>query len=382
MNDRIASTIQQIMEFKNQLQQSQVEQDKQQAAALREYAPQDVAFVKSTETGQPATSPVDPSAFVYKADKYEKDRQDILAKKEYGYNKILEMGLDEARAKTAKEIIENRHGPTPAPFNLSPEYKSAQDSVDNIKQKSRTTETLGAQLDAMRKYLDAGDKQGALTFAKEVMAKTVNSLISPDAVSIGEAFMRYPALLNAPEMALLGGNKTGMTSAILVKLSSMNPDQLKKLDVLGALKNAYNADPEAFYEATAHAYNASAIPFNNEMQTVIERTSPKYAFDMGVRPLDMFEVRSADPVEQFKNKKPDSKEEISPITSELKGYDIQTISPTKMHRGSEQGSPNLAYPSGQAASAQPPTQGQAAAPSGPIYGPIKTYGASPWTVVK
>ena len=381
MDEITKSALQSIMEFRNQVQQNQVEQDKQ-AAALQEYAPQDVAFVKSTETGQPAASPVDPNAFVYKADKYEKDRRDILSKKQYGYNQILKMGLDETNAKTVKEMIEMEHGPTPVPFNLSPEYKSAQESVDKIKEKSRITETLGTQLDVMRNLLDSGKREEALTFAKQVMAKTVNSLISPDAVSIGEAFMRYPALLNAPEMAMLNGSKTGMTQAILTRLSGMSPDALKKLNVGEVLKKAYNADPEAFYEATAHAYNASAIPFNNEMQTIIERTSPRHAFDMGVRPLAMFEVRSADPVEQFKNKKPDSKKAISPITSELKGYDIQTISPTKMRRGSEQGSPNLAYPSGQAASVQPPTQGQAAAPSGPIYGPIKTYGASPWTVVK
>jgi len=376
MNDRIASTMQQIMEFKNQVQQSQLEQDKQQAAALQEYQRQTAPAGGSVPATQPAATPVDPNAFVYKADKYEKDRQDIMAKKEYGYNKILEMGLDETRAKTAKELIENRHGPTPVPFNLSPEYKTAQDSVDKINEKSRTTQTLGAQLDVMRKLLDSGDKQGALTFAKEVMAKTVNSLISPDAVSIGEAFMRYPALLNAPEMALLGG-KNGLTSTILTKLSSMPPDELKKLNVLGALKKAYNADPEAFYEATAHAYNASAIPFNNEMHTVIERTSPKHAFDMGVRPLAMFEVRSEDPVEEFKKKNSNE-----PTLSQFRGYDIQAITPTVMRGGNQQGSPNLIYPGGQAASVQPSTQSQAAAPSGPVYGPVKTYGVTPWSVVK
>jgi len=376
MNDRIASTMQQIMEFKNQVQQSQLEQDKQQAAALQEYQRQTAPAGGSVPATQPAATPVDPNAFVYKADKYEKDRQDIMAKKEYGYNKILEMGLDETRAKTAKELIENRHGPTPVPFNLSPEYKTAQDSVNKINEKSRTTQTLGAQLDVMRKLLDSGDKQGALTFAKEVMAKTVNSLISPDAVSIGEAFMRYPALLNAPEMALLGG-KNGLTSTILTKLSSMPPDELKKLNVLGALKKAYNADPEAFYEATAHAYNASAIPFNNEMHTVIERTSPKHAFDMGVRPLAMFEVRSEDPVEEFKKKNSNE-----PTLSQFRGYDIQAITPTVMRGGNQQGSPNLIYPGGQAASVQPSTQSQAAAPSGPVYGPVKTYGVTPWSVVK
>ena len=358
------------------MQQNQLEQDKQQAAALREYQQQATPAGEATATTQPTAPPVDPNAFVYRADKYEKDRQDIIAKKGFGYNKILEMRLDEPTSKNVREMLENQHGPTPVPFNLSPEYKTAQDSVDKINEKSRTTQTLGAQLDVMRKLLDSGDKQGALMFAKEVMAKTVNSLISPDAVSIGEAFMRYPALLNAPEMAMLSA-KNGLTSTILTKLSSMSPDELKKLNVLGALKKAYNADPEAFYEATAHAYNASAIPFNNDMHTVVERTNPKYAFDMGVRPLAMFEVRSEDPVEEFKKKNSND-----PTLSQFRGYDIQTITPTVMRGGNQQGSPNLAYPGGQAASVQPATQGQATAPSGPVNGPVKTYGATPWAVVK
>jgi hypothetical protein len=379
--------MQQIMEFRNQMQQSQLEQDKQQAAALRDYAPQDVAFIKSTETGQPAAPAVDPNAFVYRADKYEKDRQDIIAKKGFGYNKILEMRLDEPTSKNVREMLENQHGPTPVPFNLSPEYKTAQDSVDKINEKSRTTQVLGTQLDEMRKYLDAGNKQGALTFAKEVMAKTVNSLISPDAVSIGEAFMRYPALLNAPEMAMLGDRKNGLTNTILTRLSGMPADELKKLNVLGALKKAYNADPEAFYEATAHAYNASAIPFNNELHTVIERTNPKYAFDMGVRPLAMFEVRSADPVEQLKNsedfrKKYADDPKASQFVNQFRGYDIQAVTPTVMRGGNQQGSFNLAYPAGHAASVQPATQGPAATPSGPVYGPVRTYGPTPFTVVK
>jgi hypothetical protein len=379
--------MQQIMEFRNQMQQNQLEQDKQQAAALREYQQQAAPVGESAPATQPAAPAVDPNAFVYKADKYEKDRQDIIAKKGFGYNKILEMRLDEPTSKNVREMLENQYGPTPAPFNLSPEYKTAQDSVDKINEKSRTTQTLGTQLDVMRKYLDAGDKQGALTFAKEVMAKTVNSLISSDAVSIGEAFMRYPTLLNAPEMAMLGDRKNGLTNTILTRLSGMSADELKKLNVLGALKKAYNADPEAFYEATAHAYNASAIPFNNEMHTVIERTSPKHAFDMGVRPLAMFGVRSADPVEQLKNsedfrKKHADDPKASQFVNQFRGYDIQAITPTVMRGGSQQGSPNLAYPSGQAASVQPSTQGQAAAPSGPVYGPVKTYGSTPFTVIK
>lgn len=359
------------------MQQNQLEQDKQQAAALREYQQQAAPAGEATATTQPTTPPADPNAFVYRADKYEKERQDIIAKKGFGYNKILEMRLDEPTSKNVREMLENQHGPTPAPFNLSPEYKTAQDTVDKINEKSRTTQVLGTQLDEMRKYLDAGDKQGALTFAKEVMAKTVNSLISPDAVSIGEAFMRYPALLNAPEMAMLGDRKNGLTNTILTRLSGMSADELKKLNVLGALKKAYNADPEAFYEATAHAYNASAIPFNNELHTVVQRTNPKYAFDMGVRPLAMFEVRTADPVEEFKKKNSND-----PTVSQFRGYDIQAVTPTVMRGGSQHGSPNLAYPAGKAASVQPATQGPAATPSSPVYGPVKTYGATPWSVVK
>lgn len=272
-----------------------------------------------------------------KSPAWQHDKQAALKRIDYNYqvaqldpnDKAYENKLKSLNATTQIDKVKN--------FSETDDYKSAKDEVVKINDQSRTVRVLSEQLTTMRKLLDDGHPEKATEFAKEAMVKTINSLVSPDAVSIGEAFMRYPDLLSAPEMGLLGGGKT--LQAVTARLAGMSKEQLEeaKSNVTGTLKKVLLANPEKFYESTVHTFNSAASPINDRFKEISERTSSRHAAQMGAKPIALFSAQTEDPV-----------------TASI----------------------------GSIASKQTSVANPTMTPSGPIYGPIKTYGPTPWTVVK
>jgi hypothetical protein len=129
--------------------------------------------------------------------------------------------------------------------------------------------------------------------------KGVNSIISPDAVQIGELLIRYPELLSAGEVNQLRGNSFfGNATPYFTKLINKDPileeDKTKLAVALGNIPlkeregfierilNKAEADPEMFYNIATYSINGAANAYNNDVKSrIISPTSPGIARELG-----------------------------------------------------------------------------------------------------
>jgi len=192
-----------------------------------------------------------------------------------------------SHAKTVEKLLESRVNKEDLkPFEETRTYQNAADEAKQLREKNKPMLQVGSQLLKIQKLIDSGDPEAASQIAKMGTMKAINSLVSPDAVSIGEAMLRYPQLLNAAQINVL--TNSGIFSPKGVLLKSLDSLTKKEIDnvtdaVQGVISDSFNTDPSQFVKIAYHIYNSVAEPYNQAIGEIEQRTSERHAFDLGAR---------------------------------------------------------------------------------------------------
>jgi hypothetical protein len=191
------------------------------------------------------------------------------------------------------------------PFDQSEQYKNANDDAKELKKKAAPMLQLGKQLQEVESLLATGDprdKEHATSLIKMGSLKNINSLVSPDAVSVGEAMLRYRMITDAFEINALQNAGATALKGFILKLNDMPQDKLQAewekyksgeqsmfTMAKNALQQASSADPERFHTAAASIYNSVAEPYNERVKDIEQRTSPMHLKDhFGLQPTILF----------------------------------------------------------------------------------------------
>ena len=161
-------------------------------------------------------------------------------------------------------------------------FKSAKENWGKVSDHVRVAGFLGEQTKTLKKLLDEGKMDQAETYAKSVVTKTLNSLVSPDALGMTEMLIKFPSLVSSQDQALLRGASPLAVKDVVYKMMQRWDGSLEN-----SIMNAYKTDPYAFTRDTARAYNDSATSLNDQTTaSVINVTSPKVAAEsIGARLL-------------------------------------------------------------------------------------------------
>lgn len=161
-------------------------------------------------------------------------------------------------------------------------FKSAKENWGRVHKQVTITGQLGEQAKTLKGLIDAGKMDDAESYAKAVVTKTLNSLISPDALGMTEMLIKFPSLVSAQDQALLRGASPLSAKDVVYKVMQRWDGSLEK-----SLMDAYKTDPLAFTRVAARAYNDNANAFNQDVtESVINATSPKVAAEsIGARLL-------------------------------------------------------------------------------------------------
>lgn len=212
-----------------------------------------------------------------------------------------------SQMKIFEKVLESRVNPEHLkPFEQTPNYTMAVERAKTLQDKNATAITLGSQLFTMNKLMDEGKKQDAIDLAKGGIAKTINSIISPDALAIGEIIFKAPSLTSAAQLNVLqNANPFSIRGWALKAFEQLGEDEFKKLRkdissgktstvdaITGILKKASEADPDTFLKMGVNIYNSSAEGYNGQVDDIARRTSPMHASSMGARRLRTFEGKS------------------------------------------------------------------------------------------
>jgi hypothetical protein len=139
----------------------------------------------------------------------------------------------------------------------------------------------------MRKLMDAGAVSEATSYGKAALAKTMNSLISSDAVQLQEFIGRYSSLLSATDMSALAGKGPVNPNAIAFKILTTSPDNKKKI-IDDLTSRAFEANPTQFLQDAMQMHDDSARAHNKVLQEqVINPTSPRVAASLGAIPVKL-----------------------------------------------------------------------------------------------
>lgn len=210
-----------------------------------------------------------------------------------------------SHAKTIEKLLESRINKEDLkPFEETRTYQNAADEAKQLREKNKPMLQVGSQLLKIQKLIDSGDPEAASQIAKMGTMKAINSLVSPDAVSIGEAMLRYPQLLNAAQINVLTNSGIFSPKGVLLKsLDSLTKKQIDSITdaVQGVISDSFNTDPSQFIKIAYHIYNSVAEPYNQAVGEIEQRTSERHAFDLGarkVRVLGEEPIAAPQPIQQ------------------------------------------------------------------------------------
>ena len=154
----------------------------------------------------------------------------------------------------------------------------------------------------MGELIDKGDVKEAARIGKLGVMKSINSIVSPDALSIGEIIFKAPNLTNALEINALQNAGAGALKGWAIKsFEYLTPEKFKELKsninsgkmsmsdaVQDVLEHAAQADPIGFHRTAAGIYNSAAEPYNEAVADIEQRTSKAHARALGARRVMTF----------------------------------------------------------------------------------------------
>jgi hypothetical protein len=170
-------------------------------------------------------------------------------------------------------------------FIQTKQYSDAVNDWHAGREPNRIATALGDQMVQMKKYLDLGDREGALDIAKGGLMKTVNSIQGKDALQLGEQMTKCGMIITGPEYGLqAGGGWLENIGRMLMAKGQSNSDK-EKTDISGRIKDAFdltfNADPDRFYKMSTGIYQAAKETANQHVTRIENMTSPFHAKAMG-----------------------------------------------------------------------------------------------------
>lgn len=292
---RAAEQQQQMLERQAAFQQ-QIDQNK---AALEEQK-----LVKQAQIDEEAKN-LGPEALAFPAVQHDLNRERLLNELDYVRNmaKLNTYGFPAAVAdreiKMAEDSFKDRYGEELKNYKKTEGYDAAKQNWNEIQKRGSIIGTVKDQLLQGQDLLMKGERDAALGLFKQSVMKGINSIISPDAVQIGELLIRYPELLSAGEVNQLRGNSFfGSVTPFFTKIINKDPileeDKSRLVTALGnvPIKERENfvtkllqkaeADPERFYNIATYSLNGAANAYNNDVQSrIVTPTSPGIARELG-----------------------------------------------------------------------------------------------------
>ena len=286
---------QQMLEAQSAFQQ-QIEQNK---AALEEQRIVALAGIDAE------AKELDQETLNFPAVRHDLNRERLLAELDYTKNmaKLNTYGFPaqvaDREIKMVEDSFKDRYGEDLKSYKQTKGYDSAKENWGEIQKRGSVISTVKEQLLQGQDLLMKGDRDGALGLFKQTVMKGINSIISPDAVQIGELLIRYPELLSAGEVNQLRGNSFfGSVTPFFTKIINKDPileeDKTRLATALGnvPLKDRENfvtkllqkaeADPERFYNIATYSLNGASNAYNNDVQSrIISPTSPGIARELG-----------------------------------------------------------------------------------------------------
>lgn len=286
---------QQLLERQSAFQQM-IDQNK---AALEEQR-----LVKHAQLDEEAKN-LGPETLAFPAVQHDLNRERLLNELDYVRNtaKLNTYGFPTAVAdreiKMAEDSFKERYSEDLKNYKQTKGYDSAKENWGEIQKRGSVITTVKEQLLQGQDLLMKGDREAALGLFKQSVMKGINSIISPDAVQIGELLIRYPELLSAGEINQL--NKTGFFGSVtpyFTKIVNKDPileeDKTRLAVALGnipvkerenfvtKLLSKAEADPERFYNIATYSLNGASKAYNNDVQSrIISPTSPGIAKELG-----------------------------------------------------------------------------------------------------
>jgi hypothetical protein len=248
---------------------------------------------------------LDEETLQFPAVRHDLNRERRLVEFEYARNmaKLNTYGFPaqvaDREIKMVEDSFKERFGEELKSYKQTKGYDAAKENWGQIQDRGSRISTVKEELLEGQRLIMEGKRETALSLFKQSVMKGVNSLISPDAVQIGELLIRYPELLDAAEINQLTGRTLfGNAIPFFTKLIKRDPfveeDKRMLVQALGNIpvKERVNllqkmfdnteADPERFYSIAAHSINGASEAFNNDVKSrVVSPASPGIAKEIG-----------------------------------------------------------------------------------------------------
>lgn len=190
--------------------------------------------------------------------------------------------------KVLEQNIKDRFADSIIPWEQTKQYATAEKNWEDVKGKRNPIEQLntqvreaqslyneGVDLEAQGLKKEAAAKyQQATTFMKTSMLKTLNSVISSDAVNLSEVLVRYKDLFAPNEIASLQRDPLFGARAIVDKYMSLPMDE-RLATFKYRIEKVFNADPGTFLMNATRAANGFASTHNKQIVDLVENTTSK-----------------------------------------------------------------------------------------------------------
>lgn len=201
---------------------------------------------------------------------------------------MMHSGQAEQYMKVVEQTIKDRLGDQLQPWEATKQYETAEKNWEDVKAKRNPIEQLNTQVrEAQALYNQGADLevkgmkreaeakyQQATAFMKTNLLKTLNSVISSDAVNLSEVLVRYKDLFAPNEIAALQKDPLFGARTIVDKYMSLPLDE--RLNTFGErLKKVFEADPGTFLMNATKAANGFTSTHNNQIADLVEATTSK-----------------------------------------------------------------------------------------------------------
>jgi hypothetical protein len=215
----------------------------------------------------------------------------------------MQAGQAERYMKALDQTIKDRLGDQLQPWEATKQYETSEKNWEDVKAKRNPIEQLNTQVrEAQALYNQGADLeikglkreadvkyQQATEFMKTNMLKTLNSIISSDAVNLSEALVRYKQLFTGPELATMQRAPLFGATSLVDKYMSL-PLEERKTAMFENLKKVFEGDPGSFLMNATRAANGYASTHNQQITDLVENTTSKRtAKNWGAVPIPMLD---------------------------------------------------------------------------------------------
>jgi hypothetical protein len=297
--ESMRSTVESLRSKQAERQAQAMQQVEQQKVAIEEQR-----LLKKAQF-QEESKQIDRNLLGYPEVQHELDRRAALIDAEFDRKAAMfeaygqPKDVAERMLKNKDKEIEERYGQALAPFEKLEQYSIGSKNWEQLRKQRNPIENLMSEIQKAQSIYNEGvefEMKGmkdmsqqryreSADFMKTFMLKTMNSVISADAVNLSEMLVRYPQLLSGPEVAQL--EKSGMWNvrALTNKfLSAPKDEQLSFKDKI--LQKVMSPDPGTFLVNATRIANSLSDVHNNQIKNLVENvTSPATAEKWGANPF-------------------------------------------------------------------------------------------------